>query len=512
MADALKLQLGVRQNAEELQDILQDLSKWEEEMKVKDNELRTSRIINKQNVPPIRNKAKKKKKKKKQDTPTDASNGNNKQSGKMRINSYDYRSWDKLDVDKVLEEMDEKDEMKTFSSSEDETDDTDEDVEHERRLQRALLEKDKGNTLFKEGKFESAINCYTTGIQLDPTNAVLPANRAMCLLKLKRYGAAEADCNQSLSLDVSYTKAFLRRAAARFQLGRIQEAEADYREVLRLEPNNKQAQDELKNITKLLVPEQKEAGMKDKLRENEGDSEKTTAKSKKPLKRIVIEEFGSSSESEEDSEVSTTAQSTPSLITEEERANVQQAVLAGSSLQAENHKSDLKDSPCTLTLISSSVAPSPLATSTTSSQCQSPASKTRPLSTSKTLPVPKSSGQFQSDWRSLQKWPDQLFQYFKNIKPESYSKLFQQSIEPDMLVKILHLLRDFYISNDLPVYKEMKFLSEVKRFGMAVMFLSEKDKKAINDLLQYLQRNLEALGLTEEDVLNLARKYGLVIN
>ena len=43
----------------------------------------------------------------------------------------------------MLEEMDEKDEMKTFSSSEDETDDTDEDVEHERRLQRALLEKDK---------------------------------------------------------------------------------------------------------------------------------------------------------------------------------------------------------------------------------------------------------------------------------------------------------------------------------------------------------------------------------
>ena len=70
-------------------------------------------------------------------------------------------------------------------------------------------------------------------------------------LSLRRYGAAEADCNQSLSLDASYTKAFLRRAAARFQLGRIQEAEADYREVLRLEPNNKQAQDELKNITKV---------------------------------------------------------------------------------------------------------------------------------------------------------------------------------------------------------------------------------------------------------------------
>ena len=66
-----------------------------------------------------------------------------------------------------------------------------------------------------------------------------------------RYGAAEADCTQALSLDGSYTKAYLRRGAALFQLGREQEAEADYKEVLRLEPSNKQAQEELRNITKV---------------------------------------------------------------------------------------------------------------------------------------------------------------------------------------------------------------------------------------------------------------------
>ena len=66
-----------------------------------------------------------------------------------------------------------------------------------------------------------------------------------------RYGAAEADCNQALSLDGSYTKAYLRRGAARFQLGRVQEAEADYRKVLKLEPSNRQAQEELKNVTKV---------------------------------------------------------------------------------------------------------------------------------------------------------------------------------------------------------------------------------------------------------------------
>jgi len=48
MADALKLQLNVRQNAEELQDILRDLNNWEDEMKTKDNELRISKTINKQ--------------------------------------------------------------------------------------------------------------------------------------------------------------------------------------------------------------------------------------------------------------------------------------------------------------------------------------------------------------------------------------------------------------------------------------------------------------------------------
>lgn len=34
----------------------------------------------------------------------------------------------------------------------------------------------------------------------------------------------------------------------------------------------------------------------------------------------------------------------------------------------------------------------------------------------------------------------------------------------------------FFFRNGLPVFKELKYLSEVKRFSMAVMFLSDKDK------------------------------------
>ena len=44
----------------------------------------------------------------------------------------------------------------------------------------------QGNQLFKEGKYEAAIERYTAAISLDPSSAVLPANRAMALLKLDR--------------------------------------------------------------------------------------------------------------------------------------------------------------------------------------------------------------------------------------------------------------------------------------------------------------------------------------
>ena len=43
----------------------------------------------------------------------------------------------------------------------------------------------------------------------------LLSNRAMALLKLGRYDSANADASVALSLDPTYTKAYLRRATAR---------------------------------------------------------------------------------------------------------------------------------------------------------------------------------------------------------------------------------------------------------------------------------------------------------
>lgn len=137
--------------------------------------------------------------------------------------------------------------------------------------------------------------------------------------------------------------------------------------------------------------------------------------SQKPLKRIVIEEIGTESDSDHENdatEVSSRAQVTSSLSTEEKRNNVNQAACRNTFDQAEDLKAKSKDNASNmLSSSSSSSSKSP------SSGCvQSPASTTQSQSTCKSFTVPKTSGQFQADWRTLQKEPEQLFHYFK-VRP-----------------------------------------------------------------------------------------------
>ena len=55
----------------------------------------------------------------------------------------------------------------------------------------------------------------------------------------------------------------------------------------------------------------------------------------------------------------------------------------------------------------------------------------------------------------------------KPFKPESYSNLFQQSIEPDMLVKVLHLL--LHLVRWYDTLKMDFFLHYFQHFYMCLM-------------------------------------------
>uniref|UniRef100_A0A8C7YQ01 RNA polymerase II-associated protein 3 n=1 Tax=Oryzias sinensis TaxID=183150 RepID=A0A8C7YQ01_9TELE len=210
---AAEVPLQMRQNIDELHSFMRELESWEADIKKKDNELRTGGVQEKK-LPPVRNKDHRAKMKKKQKS-NSHSKAETSAEEASRIKAYDYRSWDKFDVDKALAEVD-KDEGPEESHESDSEDAVDPET--------ALTEKEKGNAFFKEGKYDEAIDCYTRGMDADPSNPVLPTNRASAFFRLKKFAVAESDCNLAIALDGRYVKAYCRRGAARFALKKYQPA------------------------------------------------------------------------------------------------------------------------------------------------------------------------------------------------------------------------------------------------------------------------------------------------
>ncbi|XP_058047543.1 RNA polymerase II-associated protein 3 isoform X3 [Ahaetulla prasina] len=236
---AIELQLQIRQNAEELQDFVKDLESWEKDIKEKDHDLRHQSGTAEKDLPPIRNEAYKKKKSK-------GSKQTIEENKKNKIKSYDYEAWAKLDVDKILEEFDKED------TTHDSVSDSEEDGIHI-DTEKALAEKEKGNTYFKQKNYDAAVECYTKGMNADPYNPALPTNRASAFFRLKKFSMAESDCNLALALNKNYTKAYSRRGATRFVLRNFKGAKEDYEKVLELDPNNFEAKNELKKIEQALL-------------------------------------------------------------------------------------------------------------------------------------------------------------------------------------------------------------------------------------------------------------------
>ncbi|NWX13530.1 RPAP3 protein, partial [Aegotheles bennettii] len=281
---ALELQLQMKQNAEELQDFMRELESWEKDIKEVDSELRKQSGVPEENLPPIRNKAYKKKKKSKNKVPSKITTEENK---KNKIKSYDYEAWGKLDVDKILEELDKED--STHDSVSPESDSEEDGIRID--AEKALAEKEKGNNYFKQGNFDEAIKCYTRGMHSDPYNPVLPTNRASAFYRMKKFSVAESDCNLALALDKNYTKAYARRAAARFALKNLQGAKEDYEKVLELDANNFEAKNELKKIDQALSSKKgsEQKGSEDAVRSELTDEEKKRIEDQQLKQKAITE-------------------------------------------------------------------------------------------------------------------------------------------------------------------------------------------------------------------------------
>ncbi|XP_056132350.1 RNA polymerase II-associated protein 3 isoform X2 [Lampris incognitus] len=383
-------------------------------------------------------------------------------------------------------------------------------IEEQQKRQEAVMQKDRGNAYFKEGKYEAAVECYSRGMEADGTNVLLPANRAMAYLKLEKYKEAEDDCSAAISLDNTYSKAFARRGTARMALRKLTEAKQDFQEVLKLEPGNKQALNELQKI-------QIDMGTCGPLETQEETPRRTVQpvnkpphlQSTKPLRRLDIEEVGGKT------------------LEPKEHSRPQNCAPVGRDVAREDQgkASPLSTSPSAKMIKIEEISDVPLWSPAqgpegdgVSGQIEEKPGKDTislpetPAASSSAepetlLPPPTNSFQLEADFRKIGNQPEMIYKYLRQIKPEGYAKIFQNSLESDILNQILTALHDFYTKNEEPVLilEILQSLASVRRFDMVVMFMSSPERRVLQELFEFLRQ----ADLDGSSVGALQKKYGV---
>ena len=101
--------------------------------------------------------------------------------------------------------------------------------------------KKKANELFKEKKYEEAIEEYTKVLEFDPTNkkfnSLILANRALCYQKLNKFKEALHDSNQSIKLNPYYARGYVKRGNVYMELKMYDDAKADFQKAKELDPS-----------------------------------------------------------------------------------------------------------------------------------------------------------------------------------------------------------------------------------------------------------------------------------
>jgi len=87
--------------------------------------------------------------------------------------------------------------------------------------------KSEASQLKSEGKYDEALEKYTEAITVAPPSALLYANRADVLYRLKRYQHAVRDCDEAIKLNPDSAKALRIRGRSKKQLGEWEQARQD---------------------------------------------------------------------------------------------------------------------------------------------------------------------------------------------------------------------------------------------------------------------------------------------
>ncbi|MEW5312716.1 MAG: hypothetical protein WDW38_004329 [Sanguina aurantia] len=95
----------------------------------------------------------------------------------------------------------------------------------------------QGDRAFIEEEYELALASYTEAVKLDPTNSRILDARANTLIKLGQYVEASEDASKAIDLEPGFSKAYLRKGVALFNLEEYESAKEVF------EAGQKQADD-----------------------------------------------------------------------------------------------------------------------------------------------------------------------------------------------------------------------------------------------------------------------------
>ncbi|KAJ6640570.1 Ninjurin-A [Pseudolycoriella hygida] len=155
-----------------------------------------------------------------------------------------------------------------------------------------------GNRFVGAGEYESARGFYSKAIEIN-AEPVFYINRALCFLKLELYKLCIDDCTKAIELDPKLVKAYYRRMQANEVLCNFASALNDCNEVLKLQPKSVEGIEASRRLTdrisgKNLIPLSPNASQLSwsKLDTNVKDvsfiKKPPHLQSKKPLRRIQI--------------------------------------------------------------------------------------------------------------------------------------------------------------------------------------------------------------------------------
>ncbi|XP_008290309.1 sperm-associated antigen 1 [Stegastes partitus] len=269
---------------EEWSQIVDELKTWQEETKKAETSLKKQAMFDalvKENMAPVRGSS--------CFVPLSQNSvpkGRTKPS--KRALPRNYREWDKFDVEKQCEKIDENvisTDPPTIINTGNPKIKTKVDVSMLQQQEKVLLanrEKDKGNEAFRANDYEEAVAYYSRSLSIIPTVAAYN-NRAQAQINLKHWHSAMTDCQRVLELEPGNMKALLRRATVYNHMGNFQMATEDLRMVLREEPQNTAATKLLSQIENKLSecqPEQQRKGKKILIQEVEEEDDNSNDKTK----------------------------------------------------------------------------------------------------------------------------------------------------------------------------------------------------------------------------------------